>query len=60
MTYRNCKKLIDNRIKAGSLNQDWAADMLNKLDVFLLANRITDAEYQELTGLINTNLSAAE
>lgn len=58
MTYRNCKKLIDNKIKAGNLDQAWASDMLDKLDVFLLADRITDAEYQELAGMININLPA--
>lgn len=60
MTYRNCKKLIDNKIKAGNLDQAWASDMLDKLDVFLLADRITDAEYQELAGMINTSLTATE
>ena len=58
MTYRNCRKLIDNKVKAGSLDPTWATDMLDKLDVFLLADRITDVEYQELAGMINANLSA--
>ena len=58
MTYRNCSKLIDNKVKAGSLDPTWAADMLDKLDVFLLADRITDVEYQELAGMIGTNLLA--
>lgn len=60
MTYRNCKKLIDNRIKSGNLDQAWASDMLDKLDVFLLANRISDVEYQELAGLINSSQPATE
>lgn len=58
MTYRNCRKLIDNKVKEGSLDPTWAADMLDKLDVFLLADRITDVEYQELVGMIETNLPA--
>lgn len=41
MTYRNCKKLIE----AGRYEYN---DMLNKLDVFLLGNRITQTEYEEL------------
>lgn len=60
MTYRNCKKLIENKAKAGQLDQAWAAEMLDKLDVFLLANRITEAEYQELAGVISDNLPETE
>lgn len=41
MTYRNCKKLIEN----GRYEYN---DMLNKLDVFLLGDRITEEQYQEL------------
>ena len=41
MTYRNCKKIIE----AGRYEYE---DMMNKLDVFLLGNRITQAEYEEL------------
>ncbi len=47
MTYSLCKKLIAK----GNYDK---ADMLNKLDVFLLANRITQDEYKELTTLINS------
>lgn len=46
MTYRNCKKIIEN----GRYEKE---DMTNKLDVFLLNNRITEAEYTELIGLLN-------
>lgn len=46
LTYRNCKKLIE----AGRYTKE---DMLNKLDVFLLGDRITQAEYEELVNLIN-------
>lgn len=45
MTYHNCKKLIE----AGRYEKE---DMLNKLDVFLLNNRITKAQYKELVELI--------
>ncbi len=41
MTYQRCKMLIKN----GSYDKE---DMLVKLDVFLLASRITAEEYDEL------------
>lgn len=46
-TYTNCKKLIE----AGRYKK---ADMLNKLDVFLLNDRIIQEQYEELVALINT------
>ena len=45
MTYARLKKLIER----GAYNTD---DMLNKLDVFLMANRITEEQYQELIGMM--------
>lgn len=45
MTYRNCKKIIES----GNYNRD---EMLNKLDVFLLCNRITQEQYQELVSMM--------
>lgn len=45
MTYRNCKKLIE----MGRYERD---DMLNKLDVFLLNDRITQVQYEELVGMM--------
>lgn len=45
MTYNYCKKIIAN----GNYNKD---DMLDKLDVFLLAGRITDEQYNELVALL--------
>lgn len=47
MTYRNCKKLIE----IGRYEKD---DMLNKLDIFLLNNRINQSEYEELVNVINS------
>lgn len=52
MTYRNCKKLIE----AGRYEKE---DMLNKLDVFLLGDRITQAEYEELVKIINDRVEGA-
>ena len=45
MTYRLCKQLIEN----GNYDKD---DMLVKLDVFFLNNRISQEEYEELVGLL--------
>lgn len=44
-TYENCKLIID----AGRYTYD---DMYNKIDLFLMVGRITEAEYVELTGLL--------
>lgn len=46
MTYQRLRKLI----VTGNFNRD---DMLNKMDVFLMANRITNTEYYELKDLMN-------
>lgn len=45
MTYLRLKKLIEN----GSYMKD---DMMNKLDVFLMAGRITGEQYAELAALV--------
>ena len=59
MTYKNCKKVIENQI--GKKNAEvitaeeydvFKSDMTNKLDVFLLNNRITKEQYTELIGLM--------
>lgn len=46
MTYLRLKKLIENGVYVKE-------DMLNKLDVFLMADRITQTQYTELLGMIN-------
>ena len=46
MTYGYCKKII----ASGKYDKN---EMKDKLDVFLLANRITDEQYKELIQLIN-------
>lgn len=45
MTYRYCKQIIAK----GGYDKD---DMLDKLDVFLLGDRITKEQYEELKGMI--------
>ena len=46
MTYKVCKRLIRN----GNYEKE---DMMMKLDVFLLNDRITQENYNELVGLMN-------
>lgn len=48
MTYKNCKKLIEN-------NRYEYNDMMEKLDVFLLVNRITTEQYYELVKMMEAN-----
>lgn len=45
-TYLACKTLVENK------RYKTKEDMLNKLDLFLLADRITQEEYKELITLI--------
>lgn len=52
MTFKNCKKVIENTKKTGKEYDDFKADMTNKLDVFLLNDRISKDEYTELIGLM--------
>lgn len=47
MTYIFCKKVIENKTYSTK------EDMLVKLDVFLLNNRITQEQYNELVELLN-------
>jgi len=46
MTYKNCKKVI----QSGNYQYE---DMCNKLDVFLLRNRITKVQYDELMNMMS-------
>ena len=48
MTYKNCKKLIEN-------NRYEYNDMMEKLDVSLLVNRITTEQYYELVKMMEAN-----
>lgn len=52
MTYDNIKKLI----LKGSLSDEQKSDLLNKMDMFCLFNRLTDEEYQELYTLMYPNI----
>ncbi len=48
MTYDFCKMVIEKKMFV-------AADMLEKLDLFLLRDRITKEQYEELVALIAEN-----
>lgn len=47
MTHKLCKRIIEN----GNYDKE---DLLMKLDVFLLNDRLTQVEYEELVGMLNT------
>ncbi|MBR0596972.1 hypothetical protein [Sinanaerobacter chloroacetimidivorans] len=49
MTYTYCKKVISNTIYKSQEEKD---DMQQKLDVFLLNDRIIQEQYTELTTLL--------
>lgn len=49
MTYSFCKKVIENK------TYTTIEEMQTKLDVFLLNNRISQTQYEELTALLNTS-----
>lgn len=54
MTYRNCKKLIDMAAKKGTKTLEYIEDIQQKLDVFLLNNRLTEEEYTELVNMLTS------
>lgn len=54
MTYRNCKKLIENATKKGTKTPEYIEDIQQKLDVFLLNNRLTEEEYTELVNMLTS------
>lgn len=49
MTYKLMKRIIENGLKKGNLDREAT---MQKLDVFLMADRITIEEYQELVELM--------
>ncbi len=48
-TYKLMKRVIDSGLKRGNLDKE---DVMLKLDVFLIGNRISIEEYQELAELM--------
>jgi hypothetical protein len=53
MTYGYCKKIIAKMRADGAVNEHNKTGMMDKLDVFLLAERITKQEYNELVSELN-------
>jgi len=52
MTYKLMERIINNAKKDGTLEQK-RADIMNKLDAFLAADRLTRAEYEALIALMD-------
>lgn len=59
MAYRSMVKLINNEntlFEAGRVTAEeyasWKDNTMNKMDVFLACDRITEAQYQELVGML--------
>lgn len=59
MAYITMKKLIANqnsKYDSGMVTSEeygiWKENTQNKLDVFLTMNRLTSAQYEELTGML--------
>jgi hypothetical protein len=59
MAYTTMKKLItnqNNKLTNGTISQEdydlWKESAQNKLDVFMACNRLTNAQYEELVGMI--------
>lgn len=50
-TYTMCKTLIANYKKKGTLEKE-KEGMMQKLDVFLLGDRITQEQYEELIAMM--------
>ena len=51
MAYKLMKRIIENAVKDGPLEEK-RAGIMDKLDAFLAADRISTAEYQELVGMM--------
>ena len=59
MAYRSMVKLINNEnalFEAGRVSAEeyasWKSNTMNKMDVFLACDRITEDQYQELVGML--------
>jgi len=51
MAYKLMKRIIEKAKQDGTLEEK-KADIMNKLDAFLAADRLSAAEYQELTQMM--------
>jgi len=55
MTYKNCKRLYEIKKTNGELTEEFINKQLENIDVFLLNERITSDEYNELAGILRPN-----
>lgn len=53
MTYKLVLKLIEVKRRKGEDTPEWKAEMRDKLDIFLLNNRLTEEQYNELNTMLN-------
>ena len=53
-TYQLTKNVINRTVKKGECTEEYQTEMKEKLDVFLLNERITPEEYKELIELMET------
>lgn len=53
-TYELTKSVISRTIKKGECTEEYCTEMKQKLDVFLLNERISTEEYEDLTKLMET------
>ena len=60
MAYISMKKLItneNNKYESGAITAEeyglWKTNTQNKLDVFFACNRLTQAQYEELCGMLS-------
>lgn len=51
--YELCKQQIENKIRKGTLTQEYISKMKRNLGIFKLAEEITDDQYLELIELTN-------
>lgn len=51
-TYTMIKKSIEAKKKRGALTEEYIEETKMKMDVFLMNNRLTEEEYNELTEML--------
>ncbi len=51
-TFEMLEKTITNQKSKGPLTESYKESTLKKMDVFLLANRISEQEYNQLNALL--------
>lgn len=54
MAYNLMKRIIDKAIRKGTIEEE-RPGIMDKLDAFLAADRLTVAQYEELVALANGN-----